>query len=77
MFVLVKGDLIEYFSPEPWNPKKIVWKPALGRKGPYEKSEDVNNVEFKKMLKEINSNGGKLNRDGKFYWTFYNGYTVG
>lgn len=74
---MAKGDLVKFLSPELWNPEKILWKKALGKKGEYERSEDVNNLEFKKMLQEINKNGGTLNRDGKFYWTFYNGYTVG
>jgi len=60
-----------------WNPDVIKWEKAEGWKGDYEKSEDVNNAEFKAMLKDLASHNGKLSRDGFFYWTFKNGSTVG
>jgi len=60
-----------------WNPDKIKWEKAEGQKGEFEKSEDVNNPEFKAMLKDLAEHGGKLTRDGLFYWTFKNGLTVG
>jgi len=60
-----------------WNPGKIKWTQDTGAKGPYEKSDDVNSLDFKTMLKDLGEHGGKLNRDGRFYWTFKNGSTVG
>jgi hypothetical protein len=62
-----------------WNPDKIQWKWAEqpGPKGPYEKSEDVNNLEFKAMLKDLQEHKGKLQRNAFFYWVFQNGSTVG
>lgn len=60
-----------------WDPSKIAWKEAQGTKGPYERSEDVNNPEFKPMLKDLAAHDGKLNRKGYFYWLFENGHTVG
>jgi hypothetical protein len=60
-----------------WNPEKIKWDQADGKNGPYERSEDVNNPEFKTMLKDLTRHGGKLTRNGWFYWTFKNGSTVG
>ncbi len=60
-----------------WNPDKIAWTRDEGFKGPYEKSEDVNSLEFKAMLKDLQEHKGKLNRDGRFYWIFQNGSTVG
>lgn len=62
---------------EGWNPNAIKWEASDGSKGPYERSEDVNNLQFKAMLKEIAAHDGKLTRDGLFYWTFQNGHTVG
>lgn len=60
-----------------WNPDKIRWEEAEGRKGPYERSEDIDNPEFKAMLKDLQEHGGTLSRDGYFYWKFQNGATVG
>jgi len=62
-----------------WNPDKIPWKWAdkPGPKGPYEKSEDLNNPEFKAMLKDLQEHKGRLQRNAFFYWVFQNGSTVG
>jgi len=60
-----------------WDPSKIKWEQAEGSKGAYERSEDVNNPEFKIMLQDLASHGGRLTRDGYFYWVFENGSTVG
>jgi len=60
-----------------WNPDKIKWEKTEGWKGEYERSEDVNNPEFKAMLKDLAQHGGKLTRNGLFYWVFKNGSVVG
>jgi len=60
-----------------WDPEAIKWEKAEGSKGEYERSEDVNNPEFKAMLKDLASHGGRLTEDGYFYWVFKNGTTVG
>jgi len=60
-----------------WDATKIMWTQAEGSKGVYERSEDVNNLEFKAMLKDLAGHGGKMNHEGYFYWTFQNGTTVG
>ena len=60
-----------------WDPNAIKWENAEGFKGEYERSEDVNNSEFKAMLKDLAQHGGKLTRDGHFYWVFKNGSVVG
>jgi len=60
-----------------WNPDKIEWVEAEGTRGPYERSEDVNNLEFKVMLKDLGEHGGKLTREGHFYWVFTSGSVVG
>lgn len=60
-----------------WDPDKIVWTQAEGPSGPYERSEDVNNLEFKAMLKDLAAHNGKMRRGPYFYWTFQNGHTVG
>jgi len=60
-----------------WDASKIKWEQAQGTSGPYERSEDVNNPEFKAMLKDLASHGGKMTRDGYFMWVFKNGTTIG
>jgi len=60
-----------------WNPDKIKWLKVQGAKGEFEKSEDINNPEFKAMLRDLANHNGRLTRDGYFYWTFKNGATVG
>jgi len=60
-----------------WNPDKIKWEKTQGSKGEFEKSEDFNNPEFKAMLKDLAQHGGKLTRNGTFYWIFRSGSTVG
>jgi len=60
-----------------WDPNKIKWEKAEGSSGPYERSEDINNPEFKAMLKDLAAHHGRLTRNGYFYWTFKNGSTVG
>lgn len=60
-----------------WDPSKIKWEKAEGAKGLFERSEDVDNPEFKAMLKDLASHKGKLTRDGVFYWVYRNGSTVG
>jgi hypothetical protein len=73
----LKAKIEEIFSHSEWDPAKIRWEKAEGKKGEYERSEDINNPEFKALLKDLASHGGKLTRDGIFYWTFRNGSTVG
>jgi hypothetical protein len=60
-----------------WNPDAIKWEKTQGSKGEFKKSEDVDNPEFKKMLKDLEEHNDKLTRDGVFYWVFRNGSTVG
>lgn len=60
-----------------WDASKITWTQAEGSKGVYERSEDVNNLEFKAMLKDLAGHGGKMNYEGYFYWIFQDGKTVG
>ncbi len=68
---------VEEKSKFSWNPDKIKWEKAQGSKGEFERSEDVNNPEFKALLKDLANHNGKLTRNGWFYWTFKNGSTVG
>jgi hypothetical protein len=60
-----------------WDPEQIKWEEAQGMAGPYQRSEDVNNPEFKAMLKDLQAHDGKLTKEGWFFWVFQNGTTVG
>lgn len=60
-----------------WDPEAIKWEDAQGTAGPYQRSKDVDNPEFKTMLKDLQAHNGKLTRGGWFYWLFQNGTTVG
>ena len=71
------GEAEKVGTQSPWDPTKIVWNEAEGNKGPYERSEDVNNRDFKLMLKDLGEHEGKLTRGDYFYWTFTNGHVVG
>lgn len=60
-----------------WDPSKIKWEEATGNAGPYERSEDTDNLDFKALVKDLAEHEGKLSHDGMFYWLFQNGTTVG
>jgi hypothetical protein len=72
----LKGESITEEKPS-WNPNNIKWEKAQGSKGEFERSEDVNSLDFKAMLKDINAHGGHLTREGYYYWVYKNGATVG
>ena len=59
------------------NPENIKWEQIQGNRGPYERSSDVNNPDFKALLKELASHEGRMTKNGYFYWIFKNGSTIG
>jgi hypothetical protein len=56
---------------------KIKWTQAEGASGPYERSEDINSIDFKELLKDLEQHDGKLSRDGYFVWKFEKNAVVG
>ncbi len=60
-----------------YDPNSIRWEQAQGQAGPYERSEDTNNPNFKQLTKDLTAHQGKLSRNGYFYWLFNNSSTVG
>jgi len=65
-------------KPKPtWDSNKMKWTQAEGASGPYERSEDVNNLDFKECLKDLEAHQGKLSRDGFFYWKFEKSAVIG
>lgn len=77
--IMRNGESVKDSKPEPkaWDPQKIKWTVAQGARGLYQKSQDMNSLGFKALLKDLAAHKGKLARDGYFYWTFTNGATVG
>jgi hypothetical protein len=77
--VKMRMQIAKLFGPEKagWDPAKIKWQPGMGVKGPFEWSDDINNPEFKAMLKDLAAHKDRMNREGYFYWVYPNGATVG
>jgi hypothetical protein len=73
----LRGENITTEEKPSWDPGKVKWTEEEGFKGKYEKSEDVNNPDFKAMLKDLQEHKGRMSHQGYFYWVFTNGATVG
>jgi hypothetical protein len=56
---------------------KIAWTEKVGPKGPFQQTEDVNNIEYKKLAKFLADHEGKARFQGFFLWKFENGVTIG
>lgn len=59
-----------------YDPEKIKWQDKNGQKGPYQASDDVNNPEFKALLKDLADHKGFITFKGFQYWVFQNGSTI-
>jgi len=57
--------------------ERITWVEDEGPKGKFQKSEDINNPEFKKLVKTLGQHDGKMTVSGDFVWLYRNGSTVG
>lgn len=62
---------------EKYDPSKIKWEEAEGSSGLYQRSEDVNSLDFKLLVKDLASHNGKFTKEGWFYWLFRSGSVVG
>ena len=56
---------------------KIKWEPAEGPNGAYEISTDVNSLDFKALLKDVQAHNGKMTVGNYFVWAFRNGASLG
>ena len=74
-----QGPAPNEVEPLEWDPNKIVWEKAVSRKSgsQYDRSDNMNNPDFRSMREDLERQGGKLTRDGMFYWNFDNSTTVG
>jgi hypothetical protein len=50
-----------------WNPDKIKQEQAQGSSEPYERSEDVNNLDFKDMLKDLQAHKAEMIHEEMFH----------
>ena len=76
------NEYVDSFAPKEtagftWNPDKIKWVETEGTSGPYERSEDVNSIDFKELIKDLEVHNGKLSRNGFFYWKFAKSPIIG
>lgn len=70
---------------EPQEPKekqgydieKIKWENAEGEHGAFQKSMDVNSLDHKLLLKDVQAHRGKMTVAGFFVWVFQDGSTLG
>jgi exonuclease VII small subunit len=63
-----------------WNPEAVIWVEASGPSGGYQLAAAENNQgnsDFNEMLKDLEAHGGRLTRDGVFYWRFQQKPNVG
>jgi len=56
---------------------KISWVEAEGAHGKYQKTDDINNTDYKALRKDLADHNGKLTHQGLFYWIFQNAVTIG
>ena len=65
-----------------WNPEAIKWQKVEGFRGEYERypleGEKVEATpDYKNLLEDLKRHGGKLTRNGYFYWVFEDSSTIG
>jgi hypothetical protein len=56
---------------------KIKWEEKTGAKGPFQKTDDYNSLDYKALLRDLLSHNGKMRKHGYFLWIFQNGSTIG
>lgn len=73
------NEFLETKGPVPgkWDPSKITWERVEGSKGFYQRSRDVDNLEFQALLKDLTAHKGKMRHKRYFYWLFQDGTIVG
>ena len=73
----VSGKSLTQEDKPKYDLSKIRWESAEGTRGPYEKSVDVDGVDFKNLMKDVQEHGGKMSVGEFFVWAFQNGATLG
>lgn len=62
---------------ETYDISKIKWEERQGQKGLFEKTDDYNSLDYKALLRDLQSHKGKMRKNGYFLWIFENGATIG
>jgi hypothetical protein len=75
--VWLKGESIAEPEKPRYDMSKIRWEQTQGSSGLYEKSSDVDNVDFNNLLKDVQAHNGKMTVGDYFVWVFQNGSTLG
>ncbi|MEM3698218.1 MAG: hypothetical protein QXQ94_12135 [Candidatus Bathyarchaeia archaeon] len=60
-----------------YNIEAIKWEKAQGASGEYERSEDINSLDFKALLRDVQAHGGKMSVGDYFVWCFKNRAILG
>jgi len=60
-----------------WEPSRVGWEKVTGPRGEYQCASDPDSIEFQRLVEDLRGHGGKLVREGFFYWLFNDGKTVG
>jgi hypothetical protein len=60
-----------------YDPEKIKWEDKEGIKGPYQSTDDADNLEYKALRKDLADHKGFIMYKGFQYWVFQNGTTIG
>jgi hypothetical protein len=65
-----------------WNPEGIKWRKAEGFRGEYERyplegEKAEASPDYKNLLEDLKKHGGRLTKNGYFYWMFEDSATIG
>lgn len=60
-----------------YNPDVLNWVEAEGSKGPYQRCNYIDDMNFHALMKDLDKHKGTLTLDGWFYWSFSRGDAVG
>jgi hypothetical protein len=64
-------------SADTWDPAKVRWTAAMGPSGDFEKTTDADAPDYKSLVSDLKTHGGKLSKNGFFIWLYPDGKTIG
>ena len=72
-----KVEVLEQVEKKAYDVSKITWQQTEGPSGMYEKAQKQETLDYACLLKDLNEHQGKMAIEGRFYWLFTDGQTVG
>jgi len=65
-----------------WNPEAIKWQKVEGFRGEYERyplegEKAESTSDYRLLLEDLKKHGGRLTKNGYFYWLFEDSATIG